>query len=453
MEPETSKTKKKKKKDRDNDPTFETSSCSQDIESTCDSVPSSSKKKKSKRRKNEDDQENEVTQEYSVLENRQTRSVSEENVQTTIKSKRDSTSNEPEKATGDQDNCKKKKRKSNSNKTQSDENIGEDFSNLVESESFEKLKSKRKSAKNDLIVESDNVLENETPSKKKKQIETMDPSTNILPREDENNEITEVFSNKKKKRKSEAIATLYKSSVDENASNKNIKEDSSLLDNKSEVNSTKSKIEETPNSKKKKRESEKPSTSANNKEPLNEGNENSNIKMKTKSQELSQGSKKVTSKTKSSSNETTVNSEVSKEGSKPDGTTKKRKPKVRARGRYKNRPKMNDTLKEDESKEEKETEDKENSGEQTDDGQDKENSNDLGGFQVIGNLEFHRKKKVRLREEIHPAACELRAEYTATYLCFQIYLISINLTYLHLIVFVIDINQYHWITFFFIIII
>ncbi|KAL1462642.1 hypothetical protein WDU94_014464 [Cyamophila willieti] len=82
-----------------------------------------------------------------------------------------------------------------------------------------------------------------------------------------------------------------------------------------------------------------------------------------------------------------------KEENKSDGTPKIGKKRFRQRARYKNKPKNEDKV--DEVKNvENETKDEEEIEEEGDE-EENSNHNDLGGFQVIGNLEFQKRKKVK----------------------------------------------------------
>uniref|UniRef100_A0A8D8M1I4 ATP-dependent RNA helicase n=2 Tax=Cacopsylla melanoneura TaxID=428564 RepID=A0A8D8M1I4_9HEMI len=79
-----------------------------------------------------------------------------------------------------------------------------------------------------------------------------------------------------------------------------------------------------------------------------------------------------------------------KEENESDGIPKQGKKRFRQRARYKNKPKNEDIVKNVEG----ETKDEEKI-EEVEDEEENSNPNDLGGFQVIGNLEFQKRKKVK----------------------------------------------------------
>lgn len=241
-------------------------------------------------------------------------------------------------------------------------------------ESIENTSKKQKSNKHPLSNELVATNVTESPSQKKKKRKSGIDSNEISTEENLNtksqeftkNKIDEAhdkLSNKTSKRKSEKIST----SVDREESKKDLEQN------------------DVPRDRMKKQTLEVPAAIEKDCpiKPV------SNVEIdggKFKKMRTDENTNAISNKTKIDNN----NSEIKKVESKSDETSKKGKKRFRQRARYKNKPK-NEENKDEGNKPEEEDKEDESSEEE----HDKENTNDLGGFQVIGNLEFQKKKKVK----------------------------------------------------------
>ncbi|KAI5710049.1 hypothetical protein M8J75_005324 [Diaphorina citri] len=377
-EEEPTKVKKRKKRDIDVNglPNNECNFITED--EVCDTTLLS-KKKKSKEKQCDDD----------TCEDNNTQDAVCTNVENSRPKRKKSKTCEISEEINDESSIKKKKKKSltvdNRNiedECATQENIVKPESTeqdtrengLNNIESIENTSKKQKSNKHPLSNELVATNVTESPSQKKKKRKSGIDSNEISTEENLNtksqeftkNKIDEAhdkLSNKTSKRKSEKIST----SVDREESKKDLEQN------------------DVPRDRMKKQTLEVPAAIEKDCpiKPV------SNVEIyggKFKKMRTDENTNAISNKTKIDNN----NSEIKKVESKSDETSKKGKKRFRQRARYKNKPK-NEENKDEGNKPEEEDKEDESSEEE----HDKENTNDLGGFQVIGNLEFQKKKKVK----------------------------------------------------------